>query len=162
VHLLVCDNKWIFKMHGATIKICNQTNFRLSRLHCRFRLIIFLMIDNDVHGGAKFSENVTDLRNFPHNWIIGFVEVCKESVHWPILFSLLPMYLPNAEYTISMWPIPHWLYPTVSSICGFKLCLNLDKVLIAVNEDRYTVMIRKIRGVSGKQRYKSLKHVQHF
>jgi hypothetical protein len=33
----------------------------------KIRLIMFLMIENDVHGVAKFSENVTDLRSLPPN-----------------------------------------------------------------------------------------------
>jgi hypothetical protein len=48
VHLLVCDNKWIFKMHGATIKINTTIIFRIVIISvvqcvCFIRLNYFMV-----------------------------------------------------------------------------------------------------------------------
>jgi hypothetical protein len=34
VHLLVCDNKWIFKMHGATVKIKKKKSTKSCLISC--------------------------------------------------------------------------------------------------------------------------------
>ena len=99
-------------------------------LHIFYWLYLF-------HGDTKLHENI--IQNFPRNWIIDFLEVCKLFLNCFIVFPFLLEYLTNAEYMINSWPVASKSTLMIPSnfLCIYGVNLEsrmLDKILYVIGK----------------------------
>jgi hypothetical protein len=107
-HLLVCDTKWIFKMHGATIKIKKRPMYILSlMLHILQSLPVIGNFEKYSGASVAFISDVRTVCSARHLYHAYFVEIgaqvrqtCNFTVHG------------NASDADHIKPVVFWMHRT--------------------------------------------------
>jgi hypothetical protein len=87
VHLLVCDIKWIFKMHGATIKIKKKSEELENCFKLRtFATLLSVQYSLSINVNSQVALHVIALDTF---YFFDFL-------HWHVLFTIV-LHFKNSE-----------------------------------------------------------------
>jgi hypothetical protein len=138
LHLLVCDNKWIFKMHGATIKI--QILCALLKCVHGSRMTSYVLVNNTMNTCIQLIR-VPDIQI--HCFSAGelymylyftFTSSTPLTTHWNVFLTLTAISLTlsnkrhtNMHITQAMWVpqrvcIAHYKISRNSLYRGFSSC----------------------------------------